>query len=225
MDYYSKWPEVYGLEKISSSIIIERLKQTFMRFGYPNILVSDNGEQFISKETEEFLEKCGVKHSKVPLYNPRQNGLVERMNRCIGEKLDEADQFKWNIKDTLDEWIFNYRSTPHSTTGKSPFEVMFKRPVRDSLSRFKPEEEGEGIVDRDMVRRKQLKTKEYFDDKKCTKAREFLPGELVRIKDQRGRFSEPRKVIQAGKTSVTLENGKVYPHKDVWGGFPSRRGM
>ena len=146
VDYYSKWPEVIPITKISSESIIKSLRQVFVRFGLPKEIVSDNGTQLVSEEFEKFLERLSINHRKVALYATRQNGLVERFNRVIAEKLAEAKKFKWNKQETIDEMLFQYRGTPHSITGISPYEAMFGRHMRDLVSRFAPDlDRGERI--------------------------------------------------------------------------------
>jgi hypothetical protein len=126
-DYYSKWPEVFGLNRTTTKTIINALNKLFRRFGLPEELGSDNGTQFVSKEFKQYLERLGINPRPVPLYNPSQNGLVERFNRVLAEKLDEAELNKWPIEETIEETLFHYRATPHSTTNVSPFEALFGR--------------------------------------------------------------------------------------------------
>ena len=55
--------------------------------GIPRTVVSDNGKQLISREVKDLFNALKIEHHKVALYAPAQNGLVERFNRVIGEKL------------------------------------------------------------------------------------------------------------------------------------------
>ena len=48
-------------------------------------LRSDGGGEYSSREFAEHLKLEGIKHIVSPPYNPRQNGLAERMNRTIME--------------------------------------------------------------------------------------------------------------------------------------------
>ena len=63
VDYYSKWPEIYGLRGISSAKVIAVLKRVFGRLGFPNTIVSDNGRQLISKKFSDYLASIGGKSS------------------------------------------------------------------------------------------------------------------------------------------------------------------
>jgi transposase InsO family protein len=48
-----------------------------------NILRSDNGGEYISKEFVKFCKDVGIKRELTTPYNPQQNGVVERKNRTI----------------------------------------------------------------------------------------------------------------------------------------------
>lgn len=50
------------------------------------ILRSDNGGEFCSRQVERFLSDNGIIHQKTTPYTPEQNGMLERMNRTVGEK-------------------------------------------------------------------------------------------------------------------------------------------
>ncbi|XP_062554452.1 uncharacterized protein K02A2.6-like [Armigeres subalbatus] len=57
----------------------------FARFGLPDVVVTDGGPPFSSKELIDFFEKHGVKVMKSPPYNPSSNGQAERMVRVVKE--------------------------------------------------------------------------------------------------------------------------------------------
>lgn len=51
------------------------------------ILRSDNGTEYVNKNFADYFMKHGIKHQKSAPYSPQQNGLAERMNRTIIEKV------------------------------------------------------------------------------------------------------------------------------------------
>lgn len=50
-------------------------------------LRSDNGGEYVNKTFEQFFAKCGIKHERTAPYSPQQNGMAERLNRSIIEKV------------------------------------------------------------------------------------------------------------------------------------------
>ena len=50
-------------------------------------LRTDNGREYISREFEEYYFKHGIRHDKAIPGTPQHNGVVERMNRTIVEKV------------------------------------------------------------------------------------------------------------------------------------------
>ena len=214
IDYFSKWPEIIGVMRISSFVVIRELQRLFARHGTTKEIITDNGTQFVSGETKEFLRSEGVQHRRVPLYAPQQNGLVERFNRTIAEKLKEAELYGWNVEKMLTEMLKHYRSTPHSTTGITPFEGLYGRRMRNRLSQMTPIGGGRGRrIDREMVARRQEKMKEYFDRIRRTKEVPLRPGNWVRLKKRGGEYGIPRPDRKSRKNIRMVDGWKKMAKK------------
>ena len=50
-------------------------------------LHSDNGGEYVSKAFQDFCDAKGIRREFTDPYNPSQNGVYERMNRTIQEKI------------------------------------------------------------------------------------------------------------------------------------------
>ena len=50
------------MRNITSQAVIQALEKVFRVTGYPEVLRSDNGRQFVSSETEAYLASKGVRH-------------------------------------------------------------------------------------------------------------------------------------------------------------------
>ena len=83
VDYYSRWFEVGILYSTATNKIIRCLDNWFASHGLPELIVTDNGVQFVSSEFAHFLNVNGINHRKVTPYSPQANGEVERQNRTI----------------------------------------------------------------------------------------------------------------------------------------------
>jgi len=51
------------------------------------VLRTDNDLEFVSEQFNEFCMKRGIKRHRTVTYTPQQNGLAERMNRTLLERV------------------------------------------------------------------------------------------------------------------------------------------
>ena len=208
VDAYSKWLEVHRMKSITSTAKIEKLREMFATHGLPATLVSDNGSNFTSSEFQEFMKKNGIKHIKVAPYHPASNGLAERAVRIFKEGYEKMED--GSVQTKLSRFLLSYRTTPHSTTGVPPAELLMKRRLHTHLNQFVP-----SIADR--VRNKQSQQKAAHDYH--AKEREILEGQAVYAKDFRYKKAWfPGTVLKkTGPVSarVQLDNGTViWWHQD-----------
>ena len=89
IDDFSRNTWIYFLKKKSK--VFDRFKefkalvenQTKKKI---QVLRTDNGGEFFSKEFEELCKKCGIAWQKTTPYTPQQNGVAERMNKTLMER-------------------------------------------------------------------------------------------------------------------------------------------
>ena len=158
IDAYSKWVEVYPSKNITSKCTISFLRQTFARFGLPVQVVSDNGPSLVSNEFEEFMRMNSIRHITVAPYHPSSNGLAENFVKTFKNSMSKSKGGE--IQEKIDKFLFRYRITPHSTTGKSPTELLLKRKVRTVFDLLSPDE-----ITRNVVQKRQEAQKRNHDPK------------------------------------------------------------
>ena len=78
IDAHFKWMDIHCVNSATSSVTIDKMRSTFASHGLPEIVVSDNGSNFVSSEFKSFLLKNGIKLITSAPYHPSTNGLVER---------------------------------------------------------------------------------------------------------------------------------------------------
>ncbi|XP_026319414.1 uncharacterized protein K02A2.6-like [Hyposmocoma kahamanoa] len=137
-DAFSKWVEIKPMNQITTSKLCEELDSIFTTFGFPQFLVSDNGPQFTSQEFQDYCRDKGILHIKSSPYHPRTNGLAERLVRTFKSRLSSSASDHLTLKRRLENFLFSYRITPHSTTGKSPGQLMFGRQLHCILDNARP---------------------------------------------------------------------------------------
>jgi hypothetical protein len=97
-----------------------------MRFGAPWELVSDRGLHFINDIIKIITQQYQISHRLTTPYNPKANGLTERANGIIGSilrKIVSAHKTDWDNK--LASAVYAYNTTEKSTTGKSPYYLVY----------------------------------------------------------------------------------------------------
>ena len=198
IDAYSKWLEVHCMKSTTSSATIEKLREIFAIHGLPATLVSDNGSNFTSSEFEEFMKRNGIKHIKVAPYHPASNGLAERAVRVFKEGFEKMGE--GSIQTKLSRFLLSYLTTPHSTTGVPPAELLMKRKLRTQLDRLYP-----NVADR--VRSKQSKQKAAHDYH--AKERILDEGQAVYVKDFRYKktWMPGTVVYKTGPVSARIQLG------------------
>ena len=188
VDAYSKWIEVVVMTKITAKATILRLREIFARNGLCDVIVSDNGPTFMSAEFKSFMEVNGIVHVTTAPFTPSSNGLAERAVQSVKRGIEKIDGDCLHAR--LQKYLLGYRVTPHSTTGKSPSELLNNRKLKTLLDLMHPNLHGK-------VQVKQQEMKNRHD--KHAKHREFHVGDLVRVRNySRGPKWVPGVVIVAG---------------------------
>ena len=131
IDSFSKFLDIQFSSLATSAVTIGHLRKTFSNFGLPEIIVSDNAPNFVSQEMESFFQKNGIKHICPAPYNPASNGLAERAVRTFKEGLGKFKEGDYQTR--VCRFLYNYRKTVHSATGKAPAEIMFNRNFRGTI--------------------------------------------------------------------------------------------
>ena len=63
VDAHSKWPEILEMTSTTALNTIANLRLVFSAFGLPEqLLVTDNGPLFVSREYADFMQGNGIKH-------------------------------------------------------------------------------------------------------------------------------------------------------------------
>ena len=128
IDVFTKYAWVKPLKDKTSRSVVQALLEVMGEFGRFRVLQTDNGGEFASQLLEDFCAESGVTQLFVSPYNPRANGVVERLNEtlvCMLRKLAQWNPRAW--EEFLPIAMHAYRSKVHTATGYSPFHLMFGR--------------------------------------------------------------------------------------------------
>ena len=126
------------MSSTTTSKTIEVLRDLFATFGIPEQIVSNSGPQFASEEFQAFIKSNGIRHITSAPYHSATNGLAERIVQTFKQVLYAMFQSSKLVKEKLAKFLIAYRSTPHSTTGESPAQLLLGTPLRTRLDLVKP---------------------------------------------------------------------------------------
>lgn len=217
-DVFSKFTRAIPTNNQTAETTAKMLTQHwFLLFGAPRRLHSDQGKNFESTLIHALCKMYGTTKTKTTPYHPEGNGQAERFNRTLHDLLKTLPQLKkrrWS--EHLPEVLHAYNSTPHTSTGLSPFYLMYGRdpllPVDFLLGEVEPPPEAtDGHVQTWLSNHTEALQMAY------RKAGEKLSHEAVARKMQYDKTAK-EKPIQLG-TRVYLKSHPKGRHKiaDEWG--------
>ena len=219
VDYFSRYYEVEIMRSTTTDKVIDRLENIFTTHGYPVNLKTDNGHQF-KEENVEFTNYCrenNINHVFSIEKWAQANGEVERQNQSILKRLQIAHAEKRDLKVGLRKYLRAYRSIPHSTTGRSPNQLLFGRELKGKIPVFsahKPVDQA--VKDHDSMQKG--KGKIYADERRNARPSDKSVGDTVLLKQEKHNkldtnFSPvPHTVVHknGSKLSVESPEGVVY---------------
>lgn len=166
VDAHSKWIDAHIMANITAPSTIDKLRQVFAVHGLPDTVVMDNGLTFTSELFGEFMEQNGIRHIRSAPFHPASNGLAERAVQTVKEGLKRMKGDSLSTR--LSRFLFKYCLTPHSTTSRTPAEMLMGRRPKSKLDLLHPDI-------------KQEKQKEGHDQH--ARERQLKPGDNVCVKN------------------------------------------
>lgn len=184
VDAYSKWIECFDVSTgYGTGIVICKLSEVISRFGLIKTICTDNGSSFVSAEFEDFCNSNNIIHLTSPTYHPSSNGQAESSVKIVKKAIKSLILSGINQRDLqgkLHEFLFHYRNSEHSTTGKSPAEIIFGHKLRsrlDFLTLHQPSSFDLSLES--VVKNKQCSQGKYYGGKRKIK---FEINETVLVK-------------------------------------------
>jgi hypothetical protein len=176
-DYFTNYIEVDYLSSMTSTVVIQKLKSHFSRYGIPEFVMSDGGTQFTSREFAQFASDWGFKHSTSSPNHQQSNGKAEAAVKII------ETMMKKSVKGKSDQYeaLLEMRNTPRKDTLLSPAQMLFGRATRGlvpSIGMKKPPDMALAKKRRDKRR---LSIKRHYD-KKARDRPSLHPGHTVLFK-------------------------------------------
>jgi hypothetical protein len=110
----------------------------FSQVGICSVIISDNGTNFTSQVTQQFMKLFGCSPRFLTPYHPQGSGLVERFNSTFKSMLHHV------VRDHPGTWpklvpllVWSLREMPNATTGLTPYQLVYGRLPKGVLSLVK----------------------------------------------------------------------------------------
>lgn len=190
IDYYSRFVEIREMKLTSARKTSETLDEVFRVHSFPEVIWTDNGQPYPSEEFTDYCKSKNIKLIHTIPYWPQMNGEVERQNRGILRTLRIAKIEKKDWRKALKDYAETYNSTPHTVTGKQPFEMLNGRAAKLLIPSLKDDVRfDEEVRDRDKIEK--MKGKIYADKRRHAKDGDLEVGDVVMLRNYGIRKLDP----------------------------------
>ena len=137
-DRLSGWTEQQrikvGSQEAGSQGLCKALRKLFVTFGVPVEISSDGGPEFVAQETKDFFLRWGIRHRLSSVSLPSSNGRAELAVKSTKRLLmDNVSPNGELDNDKMVRALLTQRNTPDPGCRMSPAQILFDRPLRDSL--------------------------------------------------------------------------------------------
>ena len=193
-DYYSKFPFIRRLSSLKTQAEKAAMMGIFSEHGIPEKLICDNGSQLVSQEYQNFASSLGMTlETSSPEY-PRGHGLVERHVQTVKKLIIKCIHSGSDIAMSM----LILRSTPLSHTLASPAELLTGRKFRTDLPTKVSAPFSREYTAEQMVNAQNLSAEYYNQNTRALP--ELVPGQRIRVQDQRSKMWSPARVIEQAST-------------------------
>lgn len=172
------------LSNSKATAIIKFLKRIFLEHGIPLLIQTDQGRNFLSDELSQFFNENGIYHSISTPYHPQSQGLVERSNQVINERIQ---LFCKNIKQwdkQLQELVYSINTIIKSQLN-SLFRLLKGYSLREAIdNHFKLlENEFDLKAERELARERieESQNKYYLSNSGSNNPFDFKEGLFVLV--------------------------------------------
>lgn len=232
-DDFTKYIMFCGIKDCTAENVAKALVENWILYlGIPKILLSDNGSNLCGEVMTAIANYFNIKRITTSIAHPQSNGSVERAHARLAEFIRSTESeiessLEWSSKLKIASYCYN--TTIHSSTGYSPYYLMFGRHPRlitsfheeiDLLKDTYLDKFNSNLKDvwqrakDNLCRKKELEIKRNEISVKRRVVQDFKVGDEVLVKTQvfKGRTNRtepiwmgPYKVVEVRDCSVLIK--------------------
>jgi transposase InsO family protein len=204
VDICTRYVFLRAIKDKEAATVAGQLLKIFIDIGFPKVIQSDNGTEFVNAIMSKICEISGIDHRLISSYHARANGVAERFVQTTAQtilKILDGNLTQWEDQVPAVQYYIN--SKVSSRTNSTPYSLMFGRPLNNLVDYRKTQIElltEEGLLKRitylnDLVYptiSAAVKAKKAHDIEKWNKANshkiieegKFIPGAIVMALDE-----------------------------------------
>ena len=222
IDKYSRYPEVEIVRSTSADAVVPHIDKVFSTHGFPERVLTDGGPPFNGTGSHpyyQYMKWAGVDSRPVAPEDPEANGLAENFMKVIKKVWQSALVEKKNPRQELYKFLRNYRSTPHTSTGKSPAEALFfGRTIKTRLPQVMEKAEDEDMRNKDAESK--ASQKKYKDASRIVRPHTIKVGDTVLLTQKqtktKSRYDpDPFRVTGVNGTQITASREHLVRTRDA----------
>jgi transposase InsO family protein len=132
IDVFTRFIFLKALRDQTAISVARALLEIFATVGFPRIVGSDNGSEFVNETMQELCRVSMIDHRLISAYHHRANGLAERAIRSTSDtiyKMLEGQMDKWDQYLLATQRFHNLKES--ELTGSTPYSLVFARKAND----------------------------------------------------------------------------------------------
>lgn len=137
IDHLTGWADAYPIANKRGDTIANILHQEyFPRYGAPDVLISDNGLEFVNSAVNNLCTANVVEHRNTTPYHAQSNAKIELWHRTLKgilSRLMTTSKSGWETQ--LGPALTAYINTVSTASGYTPFQALYDRQGRLPLTK------------------------------------------------------------------------------------------
>ena len=117
-------------DTLATTIADVFVKKFICLFGAPRVVLTDQGQHFLSKLMQRVSKRFNIKKIKTTVFHSQSNGSLERSHPSLGEFLKQYTTTDQEWDEWLEIAILNYNTCVSESTKHTPYEVVFGKLAR-----------------------------------------------------------------------------------------------
>ena len=178
VDTYSDYIDIIELEDLTGKTLVKKSRPVFATHGKPEVVISDNGPNYASREFADFSRQWEFRHVTTSPHYSKANGKAESAVKIAKGIIKKAKRSGGDIWQAILEW----RNTPTPGMKTSPAQRLMSRRTRSFLpckeTLYKPEVQDDVPA---QVAQKRKQAKKFYD-RGAKPLPELVFGQPIRVK-------------------------------------------